>query len=191
MDPRPSAPEVVALKARLRELEAETSGLVRRLRSAPETELSGAHLVLEAGGKVALLGAASVEEVVRVVALQPVPGVATAVAGAFNCRGRLLFALELGALLEGRVARAPGLEAHLVVLGTAAPLALLVDEVVGVVTGVTLVADERRAGRAAEEREVPERRAQQLSRLVARVGDRVMPLLDAGALSAFVEGLAP
>ena len=182
---QPSAPEVVAIQARLRDLELETSGLVRRLREAPEVELVGAHLVLEAGGKEVLLGAASVEEVVRVVALQSVAGVASAVAGAFTCRGRSLFALELGALLEGRTAAPVHLDAHLVVLSTSSPLALLVDRVKAVVTsGVTLVGDERRGSSP----QTLERRAQPLSKLVARVGDRVMPLLDPAQLSAFVQG---
>lgn len=178
----------MAIQARLRDLEVETSGLVRRLREAPEVELVGAYLVLEAGGKEVLLGAAAVEEVVRVVTLQPVVGVAAAVAGAFTCRGRSLFALELAALLEGRAAAPAHLDAHLVVLGTASPLALLVDRVKTVVTtGVSLVGDERRG--VSPQR--PERRAQQLGKLVARVGGRVMPLLDAGQLSAFVQGRGP
>ncbi len=182
---QPSAPEVVAIQARLRDLELETSGLVRRLREAPEVELVGAHLVLEAGGKEVLLGAAAVEEVVRVVALQNVPGVGAAVAGAFTCRGRSLFALELAALLEGRAAAPVHLDAHLVVLGTSSPLALLVDRVKAVVTsGVTLVGDERRSSSS----QTPERRAHPLSRLVARVGDRVMPLIDPGQLASFLQG---
>ncbi len=182
---QPSAPEVVAIQARLRDLEAETSGLVRRLREAPEVELVGAHLVLEAGGKEVLLSASAVDEVVRLVALHPVAGVSAAVAGAFTCRGRSLFALELGALLEDRPASSAHLDAHLVVLDTASPMALLVDRVKTVVTtGVTLVGNQREATLP----QAQERRAQQLSDLVARVGNRVMPLLDPAQLATMVQG---
>lgn len=181
------APDVVALKARLRELQAETSGVVQRLRETSDLELPGAHLVLEAGAKLALLSAESVEEVVHVVALQPVVGMSAAVAGAFTYRGRSVIALELGAVLERRPARRSQLDAHLVVLGTAQPLALLVDHVKAVVTGVTLVADERGEGTDADP-PLAERRSTQLSRLVARVGEQVMPVLDAGQLALWVEG---
>lgn len=181
------APEVVALRARLRDLQAEASGLVHRLRASPDLELPGAHLVLEAGAKRALLSAESVDEVVHVVALQPVVGMSAAVAGAFTYRGRSVIALELGAVLERRAARRSQLDAHLVVLNTAQPLALLVDHVKAVVTGVTLVADER-AERTDTEPPVAERRSTQLSRLVARVGAEVMPVVDAGQLALWVEG---
>jgi chemotaxis signal transduction protein len=179
----PSLNEVAALKARLRDLEAETSGLVRRLRAAPEAELAGAHLVLEAGGRDVLLSAASVDEVVRVVALQPVAGAAPAVAGAFSCRGRSLFAIELGAVLEGRAASPVHLDAHLVLLNLSAPIALVVDRVKAVVNGVTLVDEERRgAGREV----AVERRAPKIGDLVARVSGKVMPLLDPSTLASLL-----
>lgn len=166
----------------------ETAGLVRRLREVPRAELAGAHLVLEAGGKEVLLSAASVDQVVRVVALQPVGGGAAAVAGSFTFRGQSLIAFELAALLEGRGASTFHLDAHLVVLACAAPLALLVDRVQAVVSGVTFVVDERRAPSPPV---VGERRSQQLGRLVARVGPRVMPLLEAHELSSLLQGRAP
>jgi hypothetical protein len=178
---------VAAIQARLRDLEAETSGLVRRLRAAPLAELGGAHLVLEAGGREVLLSAASVDEVVRVVALQPVVGVSPAIAGAFSCRGRSLFALELGAVLEARAAAPVQLDAHLVLLNSALPLALLVDRVKEVVSGVKLVADERRG----DGEVTVERRAPQLGKLVARVGARVMPLLEPAQFTSLLPERAP
>lgn len=183
MTPHPSAPEVRALRARLRDLEVETSGLVRQLREAPEAELPGAHLVLTAGGRQVLLSAALVEEVVRVVALQVVAGAAPAVAGAFTCRGRSLFAVDLGALLQGRGATRAHLDAHLVVLGTARPLALLVERVEEVVTGVSLVAGD--PGRSSLQVE------QGLSPLMVRVGPNVFPLLDAEQLAGWLESRVP
>lgn len=184
-----SSPEAAALRARLRDLEAEASGVVRRLRETADAELPGAHLVLTAGTKQVLLAAASVEEVVATVALQPVVGMAAAVAGAFTYRGRSLLALELGAVLERRAARPPLLDAHLVVLNTASPLALMVDRVLSVVNGVTLVAEERAARGAAVPAE-GDRRAPSLGQLVARVGVQVMPLVDPAQLGAWVEGRA-
>lgn len=171
------------MRARLRDLEVETSGLVRALRGAPEPELAGAHLVLAAGGRQVLLSAALVEEVVRVVALQAVTGAAPAVAGAFTCRGHSLFAVELGALLEGRAAGRAHLDAHLVVLGTALPLALLVDRVEAVVTGVSLVAGE--PGSASLQLQ------EGLSPVMARVGPNVFPLLDAEQLAGWLESRVP
>lgn len=168
------------MRARLRDLEAEASGLVRRLRAAPAVELPGPHLVLSAGKNEVLLSAALVQEVVAVVALQPVPGAAAAVAGAFSCRGRSLFALELAALLEGRPAQPAHLDAHLVVLDTAQPLAVLVDRVKSVVTGVSLVSDETNAA--------PVQGA--LASVVARVGETLYPLLDAHHLAAWLESRA-
>lgn len=182
MNPRPSAPEVNALRARLRHLEVETSGLLRQLREAPEAELAGPHLVLVAGRQELLLSASLVHEVVRVVSLQPVAGAAPAVAGSFICRGRSLFAVELGALLEHRAAVPAHLDAHLVLLGTAQPLALLVDRVKEVVTGVSLVSDDAGASPLQHEG---------LSPLMARVGAKVYPLLDAGQLSTWLESRVP
>lgn len=174
--------QVNALLARLKSLESEASGVLRQLREAPEVELPGPHLVLGAGAREVLLSAAAVQEIARAVALQPVAGAAPAIAGSFTFRGGARFAVDLGALLEGRAARPPLLDSHLVLLGTSRPLALLVDRVQAVVTGVRLVASD--AGASALSREG-------LSPLMARDGARVSPLLDAALLDAWLEGKTP
>lgn len=182
MSASPTNPQVDALLARLKRLESETSGVLRELRDTPEVELPGPHLVLGAGAREVLLSAASVLEIARAVALQPVAGAAPAVAGSFTYRGRARFAVELGALLEDRAAHPPHLESHLVLLGTSRPLALLVDRVQAVVTGVRLVAAD--AGPSTLSREG-------LSPLMARHGAKVAPLLDATLLDAWLEGKTP
>lgn len=123
--------------AELRRLEAE---LARALASAASrargSRLPGAYLLVETAGQRALVPAAQVEEIVRLVATTPLPGAPPLVAGSFVHRGRSVVAIDLAHAL-GRP-RVPALDAHLVVVGASRPFALLVDRTVTLVDGPTV-----------------------------------------------------
>jgi len=97
-------------------------------RPAGET-LPGLHLVVEAAGRRALLAAAHVLEIVRLVALEPRPGAPEALLGTFTWRGVPVVAVDLAALLGVR--RQPALDAQIAVLAGTPAAGLVLDRVHG------------------------------------------------------------
>jgi chemotaxis protein histidine kinase CheA len=95
----------------------------------PGEKLPGLHLVVRVGGGRALLPAARIAEIARVVAFDPVPGAPAWLSGAFVWRGAPSLAVDLGA----RLGAAPNtsLDTVIVILDGAPTVALLVDEVLG------------------------------------------------------------
>lgn len=127
-----------SVQERLSELEAEQARLRRELVSLEgELRLPGMYLTLEAAGTSALLAADTVQEVVRLVELEPLPGAPPHVAGTFTYRGRPAMAVDLAVLLGVR--RQPDLDAHLVICKGARTVAVLVDRVRDLVEAPVLV----------------------------------------------------
>lgn len=127
-----------SVQERLSELEAEQARLRRELASMEgELRLPGMFLTLEAAGTCALLAADTVQEVVRLVELEPLPGAPPHVAGTFVYRGSPAMAVDLAALLGVR--RQPDLDAHLVICKGARTVAVLVDRVRDLVEAPVLV----------------------------------------------------
>jgi purine-binding chemotaxis protein CheW len=128
----------VSVQQRLSELEAEQGRLRRELASlAGEVRLPGMYLTLDSAGTSALLDADTVQEVVRLVELEPLPGAPPHIAGTFVYRGRPAVVVDLSALLGVR--RVPALDAHLVICKGARTVAVLVDRVRDLVETPVLV----------------------------------------------------
>lgn len=136
MDRSPRVSEVAArrraLVRELRAIEREH----RRVREGlaalgPGERLPGQFLVACAAGGRVLVPAARIAELARRVALDRVPGAPPWVLGAFVWRGRPAVALDLGARLGGAPARS--LDAMMVILDGAPTVALVVDELQGLV----------------------------------------------------------
>lgn len=131
-----------ALRANEREHLRLRAGLVAL---GPGQRLPGLYLPVAVPGGRVLLPAARIAEVALRVALDPVPGAPPAVAGSFVWRGRPALAVDLGARLgAGPVTAA---DALLVILDGEPAVALLVEEVLGLVEDPFL-AEAREAGAA-------------------------------------------
>jgi len=127
-----------SVQERLSQLEAEQARLRHELVSlAGELRLPGMYLTLEAAGTSALLAADSVQEVVRLVELEPLSGAPPHVAGTFIYRGSPAVVVDLAVLLGVR--RQPDLDAHLVICAGARTVAVLVDRVRDLVEAPVLV----------------------------------------------------
>lgn len=127
-----------SVQERLGALEAEQARLRQELVSlSGELRLPGLYLTLDAAGTSALLVADAVQEVVRLVELEPLPGAPPHVAGTFIYRGSPAVAVDLAVLLG--VKREPALDAHLVICKGARPVAVLVDRVRDLVEAPVLV----------------------------------------------------
>jgi chemotaxis signal transduction protein len=128
--------------------------------------------VVRAGGHAFGVPVAAVVEVTRMVALAPVPGAASWMAGMADLRGVPVPVIDLAARL-GREPRTPVLDRRIVVTsgadGPAGLVGLIVDEVSGVAPAGDVVAA---AGAAP------------LVRAAARVGDEMVMVLDEAALRA-------
>ena len=117
------------LRQRLAQLEAELSRVHGELsRIGPGTPLPGLYLLVEAGGLHAALPCSQVLEIVRLVETTPMPQAPPFVLGTFLYRGEPLVALDLARYL-GESEGAPDVEAHMVVLASARPVALVVSRV--------------------------------------------------------------
>ncbi|MFP2933740.1 chemotaxis protein CheW [Pyxidicoccus sp. 3LG] len=128
----------VSVQERLSELEAEQALLRRELASlAGELRLPGMYLTLDTAGTCALLAAETVQEVVRLVELEPLPGAPPHVAGTFVYRGSPAVVVDLAVLLGVR--RVPDMDAHLVICKGARTVAVLVDRVRDLVETPVLV----------------------------------------------------
>lgn len=128
----------LSVQERLSELEAEQARLRRELASmAGEQRLPGMYLTLDVAGTSALLAADTVQEVVRLVELEPLSGAPPHIAGTFIYRGSPALVVDLAALLGVR--RMPELDAHLVICNGARTVAVLVDRVRDLVESPVLV----------------------------------------------------
>ena len=128
----------LSVQERLSELEAEQARLRRELVSlAGELRLPGMYLTIDAASTSALLAADSVQEVVRLVELEPLPGAPPHIAGTFIYRGAPAVVVDLAALMGVR--RVPDLDAHLVICKGARTVAVLVDRVRDLVESPVLV----------------------------------------------------
>jgi len=127
-----------SVQRRLLSLENEVTRLRRELiRLGGEHRLPGLFLTVEVCGTQVLLPSDSVQEVVRLVEMQPLPGAPPHVKGAFIYRGVSAVAVDLARLMG--VEREPSLDAHLVVCSGARTVALLVDHVQDIVETPLLV----------------------------------------------------
>lgn len=127
-----------SVQRRLLSLENEVARLRRELaRLGGEHRLPGLFLTVEVSGTQVLLPSDSVQEVVRLVELQPLPGAPPHVLGAFIYRGVSALAVDLARMLG--VEREPSLDAHLVVCAGGRTVALLVDHVRDIVEAPLLV----------------------------------------------------
>lgn len=95
----------------------------------PGERLPGLHLRVQVAGGQALVPAARIAEIARVVACDPVPGAPPWLLGAFVWRGAPALAVDLGTRLGAPPMTS--LDAVMVILDGAPPVALLVDEVTG------------------------------------------------------------
>jgi purine-binding chemotaxis protein CheW len=161
---------------RVRALELELSQAQTELAALGGEALPGMHLGVEAAGRRGLVAASRVIEVVRLVALQPIPNAPPALLGTFVCRGVAVAAVDLAALLGA--SRVPSLDAQIAILAGAPPVGLVVDRIHGL--------RERPVLHGAPNEEIP---GWQSSRLVVgfcTVGGEVLPLLDPGPVAAAV-----
>ena len=127
-----------SVEERLGALEAEQARLRQELATlSGELRLPGLYLTLDAAGTSALLAADAVQEVVRLVELEPLPGAPPHILGTFVYRGSPAVAVDLSALLG--VVRQPELDAHLVICKGARTVAVLVDRVRDLVEAPLLV----------------------------------------------------
>ncbi|MFD2262985.1 chemotaxis protein CheW [Lacibacterium aquatile] len=120
--------EAMAQARRERMLDRRTQDIARP--PAQAAAMGEAMLVLSAGGASYGLPVASVAEVLPHKPCVPVVGAALAMLGVFSRGGRMVSALDLAAILSGRMSAADG--GYLVVLrGVEPPIALRVDAVTG------------------------------------------------------------
>lgn len=121
-----------ALVEELRAIEREWARVRAGLASlGPGERLPGLYLVVGVAEGRVLLPCARIAEIARIVACDPVPGAAASILGSFVFRGRPALAVDLAARLGG--APAASLEAIMVILDGAPTVALVVDEVRGLV----------------------------------------------------------
>ncbi len=170
-----------SVEQRLASLEVEQARLRRELAElGGSVRLPGLYLTVEVAGSAALLPAEAVREVVRLVAVQPIPGAPRHVMGTFLYRGMPAVAVDLAALLG--VQREPALESHLVVCQGSRVVALLVDQVRDLVDSPLLVeAAPEDGGRTPWD-------ASGLMAGLCRTADGLRPLLRASVLLAASEG---
>ncbi|MFY3743193.1 chemotaxis protein CheW [Anaeromyxobacter sp. Red801] len=169
-----------ALSAEVRRLSGALRDAQRALAALGGTSLPGLHLVLEAGGRRALLPVAQVAEVVRMVALAPLPGAPAHVLGTFSWRGVPVVAVDLAAAAGARADL--DLDARVVVLAGAPALGLAVERVAGTVDGPGLF-----EGDPAEAAAEGWRGSPLVAGLCVDAGE-VLPLLDPSPLRAALAG---
>jgi purine-binding chemotaxis protein CheW len=166
---------------RLTLLEEEIVRLRRELATlGVDQRLPGLYLTVEVAGTTALLPVEAVLEVVRLVAIEPLPAARPHVLGTMLYRGTPAVVMDLSAMLGVR--REPDLDAHLVICGGSRTVALLVDRVRDLVESPLLV-----DGAATSD----ERTAWDGTGLMAglcRTPEGLRPLLRASAVLAVPEG---
>lgn len=171
-----------SVQQRLSLLEGELQQLRQELTHLEgEVRLPGLYLTLEVAGAQALLPTEVVQEVVRLVEIQPLPGAPAHVAGAFVYRGTSAIVVDLAVLLGIR--REPELDAHLVVCSGVRTVALLVDRVRDIVDTPALV-----EGDAAGEHRSPWDTTGLMGGLCRLPEGGLLPLLRTAGLLATPEG---
>ncbi|MGZ3459566.1 MAG: chemotaxis protein CheW [Archangium sp.] len=127
-----------SVQKRLVALEEEIVRLRRELATlGVDQRLPGLYLTVEVAGTTALLPVEAVMEVVRLVAIEPLPAALPHVKGTMLYRGTPAVVVDLAALLGTQ--REPDLDAHLVICGGARTVALLVDRVRDLIDSPVLV----------------------------------------------------
>ncbi len=181
----PGSPEPrdarAALAGRLRRLEDEIQRAQAELAALGGEALPGLHLVVSVDGRRGLLAVARVREIVRLVAMQPLPGAPPHVLGTFVFRGTPVVAADLGAFLSG-ARREPGLDAQIAILAGAPPVGVVVDRIDGLVDGPRLFEGDAAAGTPEAWRGSP-----LVAGLCVQDGE-VLPLLDPTPLAAGLRG---
>jgi purine-binding chemotaxis protein CheW len=179
--PQPDARATRAdLVAQLRRLEGEIQKVQGRLMSLGGQTLPGIHLVIEAAGRRALISAARVVEIVRMVATTPLAGAPPNVIGTFICRGAPVLAYDLRRLLGAK--DEPGIDAQIVILAGTPTVGLVVDRVPRLVEDPKLFEGDVVAG-------LPE--GWRDSRLAAGLcldGEDALPVLDLSPIQAELVG---
>ncbi|QAT86647.1 chemotaxis coupling protein CheW [Corallococcus coralloides] len=136
--PVPPQARRLSVQQRLSALEAEQNQLRQELVTLQgEVRLPGLYLTVEAGDTTALVPARQVQEVVRLVALDPLPGAPVHVSGSFVYRGSPAVVVDVARLMG--VKRTPDLDSLLVVVDAGRMVALLVDRVKDLVETPVLV----------------------------------------------------
>ncbi|BDG04067.1 chemotaxis protein CheW [Anaeromyxobacter oryzae] len=176
----PDAPTRASLLAEVRRLESALARAQGALRALGGETVPGGHLLVEAAGRRALLPAARVVEVVRLVAFTPLPDAPPHVLGSFVCRGAPVCAMDLAALLGAP--REPSLDAQIAVIAGVPAVGLVVDRVERLVESPRLFEGDVTAG-------TPEawRGSTLVAGLCVEQGE-VLPLLDPAPLLAAVAG---
>jgi purine-binding chemotaxis protein CheW len=161
------------LRRRLAALDAERDRLQAELVAlGPGEPLPGMHLAVEVAGRRALLPASRVLEVVPLVPFAPLPRAVPHAPGAFVYRGQPVVALDLASLAG--MPREPDLDAHLVVLASHRPFALLVDRARPLLDPPVVAPGDADAGEPW--------RGSPLIAALCRCGKDVVPLLATAAL---------
>ena len=119
------------MRRRLYELEREASRLYADLTSARGERLPGDYLLADAGSHSVLVPVAAVAELVRLVDYVPLPNAPPFVLGTFLYRGTVVTVVDLARYLG--TPHEPRLDAHVIVLSSSRPMALVVDQVRGLV----------------------------------------------------------
>jgi purine-binding chemotaxis protein CheW len=170
-----------SVQKRLSALEEEIVRLRRELSTlGVDQRLPGLYLTVEVAGSTALLPVEAVLEVVRLVAIEPLPAAPSHVRGTMLYRGTPAVVVDLSTLLGVR--REPELDAHLVICGGARMVAVLVDRVRDLIDSPVLV-DGAGTGESAAEWD----RTGLLAGL-CRTPEGVRPLLRTSALLSVPEG---
>jgi purine-binding chemotaxis protein CheW len=168
----PAETEVRATRAtlveRLKRLEDELTQAQGELAAIGGEELPGLHLVVEAAGRRGLLAAGRVQEIVRLVATEPIAGAPPSILGTFICRGAPVVAVDLAALLG--LQREPALDAQIAILAGTPAVGLVFDRIRGL--------HERPVLHAAGHEEIPGWEGSRLVAGLCTAGGEVLPLLD-------------
>src|SRR5262249_21751592 len=116
------------VRRRLFELEREAAKLYGELATLRGSErLPGTYLLVDVGQQSMLLPASAVCEIVRVVDYTPLPNAPPHILGTFLYRGTVVVVIDLARYL-GTAHEIP-LDAHVIVLASSRPVALLADQV--------------------------------------------------------------
>jgi purine-binding chemotaxis protein CheW len=180
--PVPAPARRASVRQRLNALEAEQYQLRQELASLQgEVRLPGLYLTVEAADTQALVPAKLVQEVVRLVAMEPLPGAPVHVLGSFVYRGSPAVVVDLARMLG--VKRTPDLDSLLVVVDVGRTVALLVDRVRDLVEAPMLV-----DGSQGGEEKLPWDGTGLVAGL-CRTPDGMRPLLRTSAVLKGMEGL--
>jgi purine-binding chemotaxis protein CheW len=170
-----------SVQQRLLTLENELTRLRRELVNlSGDQRLPGLFLTLEVADTQVLLPSELVQEVVRLVELQPLIGAPPHLLGAFTYRGAHAVVVDMAVLLGVR--RVPGLDSHLVVCTGQRTVALLVDHVRDIVEAPLLVDG------GTDDTRTPWDTTGLMAGLCRTAEGSLRPLLRASALLAIPEG---